>query len=105
MHGAFKTPGGKLVQVDFDLEDEILRNVEVTGDFFLYPEEALTKIGGVPLYGGFLYAAVASASGEEPSHSTPGSMAAAMAAVRSAMLKSAGDPSTAAVIFVSASSG
>ena len=44
MHGAFKTPGGKLVQVDFDLEDEILRNVEVTGDFFLYPEEALTKI-------------------------------------------------------------
>ena len=44
MHGAFKTPGGKLVQVDFDLEDERLRNVEVTGDFFLYPEEALAKI-------------------------------------------------------------
>jgi lipoate---protein ligase len=44
MHGAFKTPGGKLVQVDFDVEDERMRNVEVTGDFFLYPEEALTKI-------------------------------------------------------------
>jgi lipoate-protein ligase A len=44
MHGAFKTPGGKLVQVDFDLEDEQLRNVEVSGDFFLYPEEALTQI-------------------------------------------------------------
>jgi lipoate-protein ligase A len=44
MHGAFKTPGGKLVQVDFDIEDERLRNVEVTGDFFLYPEEALTAI-------------------------------------------------------------
>jgi lipoate-protein ligase A len=44
MHGAFKTPGGKLVQVDFDVEDERLRNVEVTGDFFLYPEEALTAI-------------------------------------------------------------
>jgi lipoate-protein ligase A len=44
MHGAFKTPGGKLVQVDFDVEDELLRNVEVTGDFFLYPEEALTAI-------------------------------------------------------------
>ena len=44
MHGAFKMPGGKLVQVDFDLEDEHLRNVEVTGDFFLYPEEALTEI-------------------------------------------------------------
>jgi lipoate-protein ligase A len=44
MHGAFKTPGGKLVQVDFVVEDERLRNVEVTGDFFLYPEEAL---GGI----------------------------------------------------------
>ena len=44
MHGDFKTPGGKLVQVDFDFEDERLRNVEVSGDFFLYPEEAITKI-------------------------------------------------------------
>jgi lipoate---protein ligase len=44
MHGAFKTPGGKLVQVDFDLKDERLRNVEVSGDFFLYPDEALTAI-------------------------------------------------------------
>ena len=44
MHGAFKTPGGKLVQVDFEIADERLRNVEVSGDFFLYPEEALTKI-------------------------------------------------------------
>lgn len=44
MHGAFKTPGGKLVQVDFDLEDEQLRNVVVSGDFFLYPEEALAAI-------------------------------------------------------------
>jgi lipoate---protein ligase len=46
MHGAFKTPGGKLVQVDFDVEDERLRNVEVSGDFFLYPDEALTAITG-----------------------------------------------------------
>ena len=44
MHGAFKTPGGKLVQVDFDLENERLRNVEVSGDFFLYPDDALTAI-------------------------------------------------------------
>lgn len=44
MHGAFKTPGGKLVQVDFDLEDERLVNVVVSGDFFLYPEEAINAI-------------------------------------------------------------
>lgn len=44
MHGAYKTPGGKLVQVDFELEDEHLRNAVVSGDFFLYPEEALDGI-------------------------------------------------------------
>jgi lipoate-protein ligase A len=44
MHGEYKTPGGKMVQVDFDLEDERLRKVVVSGDFFLYPEEALGPI-------------------------------------------------------------
>lgn len=44
MHGAYKTPGGKLVQVDFDLIKGRLVNVEVSGDFFLYPEEALEAI-------------------------------------------------------------
>jgi lipoate---protein ligase len=39
--GEFKTPGGKLIAVDFDVVDGELRNVVVTGDFFLYPEEAL----------------------------------------------------------------
>jgi lipoate-protein ligase A len=39
--GEFKTPGGKLIAVDFDVVDDELRNVVVTGDFFLYPEEAL----------------------------------------------------------------
>jgi len=44
MHGEYKTPGGKLVVVDFDVEDGRLRNVMVTGDFFLYPEETLDRI-------------------------------------------------------------
>jgi lipoate-protein ligase A len=44
--GEFKTPGGKLIAVDFDLVDDELRNVVVTGDFFLYPEEALPILGG-----------------------------------------------------------
>lgn len=42
--GEFKTPGGKLVGVRFALGDGILRAVEVHGDFFLYPEEALANI-------------------------------------------------------------
>lgn len=44
MHGEFKTPGGKLVMVDFDVVDDRLRNVMVSGDFFLYPEETLESI-------------------------------------------------------------
>jgi lipoate-protein ligase A len=39
--GEFKTPGGKLIAVELDVVDGELRNVVVTGDFFLYPEEAL----------------------------------------------------------------
>ena len=42
--GEFKTPGGKLIAVDFDVLDGELRNVVVTGDFFLYPDDALFAI-------------------------------------------------------------
>lgn len=41
----FKTPGGKLIAVEFDITERSLRNVVVTGDFFLYPEEALPALG------------------------------------------------------------
>jgi lipoate---protein ligase len=44
MHGEYKTPGGKLVMVDFDVTDGKLANVMVSGDFFLYPEETLESI-------------------------------------------------------------
>lgn len=46
MRGDYKTPGGKLVSVSFDVVDRHLRNVQVSGDFFLYPEEALDDIRG-----------------------------------------------------------
>ena len=46
MHGEFKTPGGKMVVADFDIRDEQFRDVVVSGDFFLYPEEALEAITG-----------------------------------------------------------
>jgi len=42
--GAYKTPGGKLVGVRFGQVDGRLREVEVHGDFFLYPEDALSGI-------------------------------------------------------------
>jgi len=43
-HGAFKQPGGKLVQVDFSIRDGYLCDVQVSGDFFLEPEDALLAI-------------------------------------------------------------
>ena len=46
MHGEYKTPGGKLVVADFNVRDERFSDVVVSGDFFLYPEEALDAIVG-----------------------------------------------------------
>jgi lipoate-protein ligase A len=43
-HGEYKVPGGKLVVVEFDVDDGRLANVSVSGDFFLEPDEALLDI-------------------------------------------------------------
>lgn len=40
-HGEYKTPGGKLVIVDFDVTDGQIHNMQINGDFFLEPAEAL----------------------------------------------------------------
>jgi lipoate-protein ligase A len=44
MHGEYKVPGGKLVVVDLDVENDVLTNVRIAGDFFLEPDEALERI-------------------------------------------------------------
>lgn len=44
LHGAYKTPGGKLLLVDCVVVGGALRDVVIHGDFFLYPEEALLPI-------------------------------------------------------------
>ena len=43
-HGEYKVPGGKLVVVDLDVVDGRLANVNLSGDFFLEPDEALLDI-------------------------------------------------------------
>ncbi len=43
-HGEFKTPGGKLIAVDFDVINDVLTSVQVSGDFFLYPDDALADL-------------------------------------------------------------
>src|SRR5262245_29085134 len=45
-HGEYKVPGGKLVVVDVDVDAGRLRNVLVSGDFFLEPDDALERITG-----------------------------------------------------------
>ncbi len=59
MHGEFKTPGGKLVVADFEVRDDRLSNVRISGDFFLYPEESLDAINAA------LTGAPAAASADE----------------------------------------
>ncbi|MFF3565252.1 biotin/lipoate A/B protein ligase family protein [Streptomyces sp. NPDC002574] len=44
MHGEYKVPGGKLVVVDLEERDGVLRDVRVAGDFFLEPDEAILAI-------------------------------------------------------------
>jgi lipoate-protein ligase A len=44
MHGEFKVPGGKLVVVDLDVVDGVIRNFHLAGDFFLEPDSALEAI-------------------------------------------------------------
>ncbi|HIJ99280.1 TPA: biotin--protein ligase [archaeon] len=37
----FKVAGGKLLKASFSVDDGKLKDVKITGDFFLYPEEAI----------------------------------------------------------------
>lgn len=46
MRGEYKVRGGKLVAVDVDEVDGLLRNVHLSGDFFLEPDDALETING-----------------------------------------------------------
>ncbi|MFZ0215898.1 MAG: biotin--protein ligase [Candidatus Dormiibacterota bacterium] len=44
MHGEYKVPGGKLVVVDCEVREGRLANVQISGDFFLEPAEALPAL-------------------------------------------------------------
>ncbi len=39
-----KVPGGKLLRVEVEHEAGIVKRVELTGDFFIYPEESLAEL-------------------------------------------------------------
>ena len=44
MHGEYKVPGGKLVVVDYEVTEGRLRDVRLSGDFFLEPPEGLRAL-------------------------------------------------------------
>ncbi|MFI6678048.1 biotin/lipoate A/B protein ligase family protein [Kribbella sp. NPDC050470] len=46
VHGEYKVPGGKLVVADLDVVDEHVRRAQISGDFFLEPDDALERING-----------------------------------------------------------
>jgi len=46
LHGEYKTPGGKLVVADVRIRDGRLCDVQIAGDFFLFPEEAIGRLSG-----------------------------------------------------------
>ncbi|HEU5156593.1 MAG TPA: biotin/lipoate A/B protein ligase family protein [Streptosporangiaceae bacterium] len=44
MHGEYKVPGGKLVVADVTVTGGVLRDVRISGDFFLEPDDALDRM-------------------------------------------------------------
>jgi len=42
----YKVPNGKLIKIflDYDEKNHIINNINITGDFFAYPEEAIKKM-------------------------------------------------------------
>ncbi|MGH3149155.1 MAG: lipoate--protein ligase family protein [Streptosporangiaceae bacterium] len=45
MHGEYKAPGGKLVAADVEVTGGRFSRVQVSGDFFLEPDDTLERIG------------------------------------------------------------
>lgn len=44
MHGEYKVPGGKLIVADVDIVQGCLRDLTISGDFFLEPDTALAAM-------------------------------------------------------------
>lgn len=39
-----KVPNGKLLKITADIDDAVLVSVQITGDFFVYPEESIQQL-------------------------------------------------------------
>jgi len=43
-HMDYKVPGGKLIRIDLETEQGIIKDIRITGDFFIHPEESILTI-------------------------------------------------------------
>ncbi len=39
-----KVPNGKLLKITADIDDAVLVSLQITGDFFVYPEESISQL-------------------------------------------------------------
>lgn len=39
-----KVPQGKMLRIEADIKDSVIKRIKITGDFFIHPEEAITEI-------------------------------------------------------------
>ena len=40
----YKAPQGKMLRIKADIKDPVIRDITITGDFFVHPEEDLLKM-------------------------------------------------------------
>jgi len=95
LHGEYKTPGGKLIAVDLRVAGNVLVDVQVSGDFFVYPEEAFADLAGslegAPVPGDEAALAERIRSGFRPGAHLLGSSPQALARAVARALASAGE--------------
>lgn len=44
MKAEYKIPGGKLLSCELDIEDEVIKTIKISGDFFMHPEDAINEL-------------------------------------------------------------
>lgn len=43
-HIDYKVPGGKLIRMDIEIDKGMIKDIEITGDFFVHPENGIRDI-------------------------------------------------------------
>ena len=44
LKGELKVKGGKLIKCTLELDEGKIKRIKITGDFFIYPEDAIEKV-------------------------------------------------------------